>query len=165
MVQREDVGRILRMEAQQMRKKGKSSLILVELFVTLLFFAVTAMITVQLFVAANRRSTANLQEQHALIIAQDWVELLGGEEEPAVFLMHEGFAQEEDARFVRSAGAEELMIIADIEEGQHSRAGQLVSVKISVCASSENPGERGEVLAALPCISYIPDIAVREVIP
>ncbi len=77
-------------------KSEKKNLILLELIVVLFFFSLSAMVTIQLFVASYEKSVQNESKTSALTLSQDLIEqvLYSPQDAENLFLDADGWDQE-----------------------------------------------------------------------
>lgn len=140
---------------------NKSNVLLTELVIVILFFALTAATAMQMFVGAHQKSRMNVLTNRALIIAQDWAELLIGDSDPEAQILAAGFAQDasDSAMYLKPAddrGDSVKMTVSREATG----AGELVSVMVSVYNREQPRRDDGEPegpLAAIPIVSYFPE--------
>ncbi len=141
-----------------MQNTNKSNVLLVELIIAVLFFSLIAVTVTQTFVGSHHKSLLNSRSQRALIVAQDYVSVLAGADDPAVALMTEGFTARGDA-FVMDGVQEEFRVEVQMRPEESSTAGKLVSASVQVY-QSEPVGGQAEApeqpLAELPVARYVP---------
>lgn len=139
---------------------NKSNVLLTELVIVILFFALTAVTAMQMFVAAHHKSEQNVMIQRASIVAQNWAEKLTGELEPGKVLMDAGFKRDLlPTAFSRWEGGN--LMTMEVGEEQ-TMVGTLVYTKIRVYDERQYK-PRGltfqdvKPLAALAVTTYLPD--------
>lgn len=152
-----------------MQNTNKSNVLLTELVIAVLFFSLIAVTVVQMFVGARQRSQASARQQQAMILAQDCVESLVGEADPAAALLAAGFAETNDRQYTLLAGNNQFRVCVAQQEAAVSPAGKLLRAEVAVYAAADWPPEltvpAKEPLAVLPLANYIPDFSAEGVQP
>lgn len=131
-------------------ESGKSNVLLTELVIVILFFALTAVTAMQLFVAAHHKSADNIELQNASIAAQNWAERLYGESDPAQILQAEGFEQTQEGMFTKTDSVHRFVMEIGREE---LKAGDMVYTMIRVYASG---GSSDQAITTLCSATYLP---------
>jgi len=146
------------MESSQ--TSNKSNVLLTELVIVILFFSLTAVTALQLFVASHQKSEQNVMLQRASIIAQDWAERLTNELQPGKVVLSAGFKR--DLLPTAFTLLEGQNIIA-MEWGEDQTVvGTMVYTKIHVFDERQYT-RKGltiddvEPLVAIDVTTYIPD--------
>ncbi len=146
------------MQQTSIREAGKSNVLLTELVIVILFFALTAVTVLQLFVGAHKKSQSIAQINRASIIAQDWAELLATERQPEAILKAHDFADG------KAPGSYEIIdgdlrIVMQVVR-QDTPAGGLVTTRIGVYKDAGYDGEqdapKSPPLTELSAATYIP---------
>ncbi len=141
-----------------MQNTNKSNVLLVELIIAVLFFSLIAVTVTQTFVGAHHKSMLNSRSQRALIVAQDYVSVLSGADDPAATLSAEGFAHMGEA-FVLEGVHQEFRVEVRMQAEQSSAAGKLISANVQVFQSEpvgSQPEAPEQPLVELPVARYIP---------
>jgi len=140
-----------------MEEQSKSSVLLTELIIVMLFFALIAVTVVQMFVMSNQKGRINAYTQRALIAAQDWAEALSGQPDPDQALIDAGFVPSRDGSgsYQRLAEGDALRIEVRVAPAEQTAAGRLVGAEIRV-VYTKDVRDPNRVLATLPVSSYIP---------
>ena len=129
--------------------ESKSNVLLTELVIVILFFALTAATAMQLFVGSHLKSLHNTRQQRAAITCQDWVEQLRGVEDMDGYLVSHGFTDKGDGEY-ELVESDKITVAAKTGEEPLS-AGVLHFCTFNVL-------ERGqaEPLCELSVAAYIP---------
>ena len=135
---------------------SKSNVLLTELVIVILFFALTAATAMQLFVGSYLKSRHNALVQEASVICQNWVEQLRGVENVEGFLLQNGFIQMGDGFFMFSHD-EDTFVRAEVGE-EPMGGGVLHYCKMNVGDSREG----SEPLSALSIATYVPSEEVTS---
>ncbi len=137
---------------------SKSNVILTELVIVILFFALTAATAMQLFVGSHLKSRHNAMTQQAAVLCQDWAEQLRGEADMAGYLKAHGFELADDGCYTLKHNRQTIRA----ELGQENMSsGTLSYAKLSV-RDERQPEAETEPLCALPVAAFVPN---EEVAP
>lgn len=137
---------------------GKSNVILTELVIVILFFALTAATAMQLFVGSHLKSRHNAMTSEAAVLCQDWAEQLRGERDMAGYLVAHGFELAEDGAYTLDHDRQTIRA----ELGQESMsAGMLGYAKLSVTDERQAEKDQGP-LCALSVAAYVPNEEVAD---
>lgn len=144
-----------------MDKIGKTRAFLIEFIIVILFFSVSAIITLQLFLAANEKSQLSIDKTNACAKIQSVAEEIRVNTEYLDSFFSSANGWENDTRYYNEAFAlgnkadAKYILRADISEQQNS-AGKLISVELVFwkAGTAEAPEEE---LCRLTVKSYLPD--------
>ncbi len=128
--------------AGEMRYKG--NLVLLELLITLAFFAVSAVIGTGVLARAYKTSVDSRRTTDALFIAQSWAERIADAED-LVALLDESARKDADGYAMEQDGYSLRVRVAPEETG----AGTLYDIRLSV-SLGDDP------LVELPASRYVP---------
>ena len=126
--------------------RSKANLVLLELLIVLLFFALSATVMLRLFAGAYSASRESRQKSDLLLAAQDWAERLYACEEPAALLQEGGFCEADGLWTLDGAEGRLCVRLSEAESG----AGRLRDIRLSAL----NPA--GEAVLTLPVCRYLP---------
>ena len=138
------------------RQASKSNVLLTELVIVILFFALTAATAMQLFVGSYLKSRNNALVQEATVICQNWVEQLRGVSDVEGYLIENGFTRADDGRltFIHD---EDTVVRA--EAGQEAlNGGMLYYCKMDVGEAKEGVAP----YSALSVATYVPNEEVTH---
>lgn len=141
-------------------ESSRSNVLLTELLIVILFFALTAVTTVQMFVASHHKSEGNELTNRAVIIAQDWIERINGMVEPEQVLLDNGFTQDPADAEMYHLPVDEKGDYVDMQVVREQMGGGvLVNVVVSVYNTSLIKPDLPEPdpLIALKGSSYLSD--------
>lgn len=128
----------------------RNNVVLLELIIVLLFFAISTTIILQVFVHAYQRSNESSRISEAIISAEDWAERISISGDPEGMLVDAGWTKTDEGYVMYFAN--ELTIEISMEKSQGD-AGMFLDMTIEVY--NESPAER-PLLVALPLKRYIP---------
>lgn len=132
---------------------SKSNVLLIELVIVILFFALTAATAMQLFVGSHLKSRHNTMVQEASVLCQDWAEQLRGERDMEAYLIAHGFVRAEDGAYALTHDRQTLRA----ELGQENMAaGTLGFCKFSVTDDRQTEKDT-DPLCTLPVSAYTPN--------
>ncbi len=134
------------MQDSAQNASSTSNALLTELIIVILFFALTAVTALQLFVAANQKSQTNQSAQEAMLCVTNWAEQLTGQTDPAALLIASGFAQ--DANGVYTLRQDAYLIQVTVRTEQKP-AGMLMCSDI-VAQRSVQDAERPDLGLKVP---------------
>lgn len=134
-------------------KPSKSNVVLTELVIVILFFALTAATAMQLFVGSHLKSFHNTMAQEAAVFCQDWAEQLRGESDMEGFLAAHGFERAEDGCYDLKQDHQTLHAELGLE---HMASGTLGYAKLSVTDDRQSESDT-QPLVALPVAAYAPN--------
>ncbi len=84
-----------------MNKAGKPNSLLIELVIVLLFFSLSAVVILEVFIAAHDRSVSSIVGSEGTLIAEDIAErFYASRMDPEAFLLDEGFIASSDGAYV-----------------------------------------------------------------
>lgn len=130
----------------------KPNSMLIELVIVILFFAISAGIILQLFMAAHERSSQSTFDTTALLLAEDLAARFQTSDLPADdFIQAEGFAQEPDGAKKTFTHGAQTVRMALSGESKQTGAGTLDAWMLDVY-----DGER--LAFSLPISRYIPEV-------
>lgn len=89
---------------------SKSNVLLTELVIVILFFALTAATVMQIFVGAHQKSQLNARITEASIIAQDTAELLAQETNPEQVLLENGYTKSAENEYTYKTGENRAVV-------------------------------------------------------
>ncbi len=126
-------------------KNYKGNMLLIELVIVILFFALSQVVLVQVFAEAQRKTVHTSKLNKALITAQDIVEQLCNNPDPDVTLAQVGFVGGVAGSYVFSNqdGVDFFATISRLSQPQ----GEMVTVKLT--AKLED-----QALFTLPSVQY-----------
>ncbi len=133
-----------------MNKAGKPNSLLIELVIVLLFFSLSAVVILQLFVAAHDKSVDSAVGTEATLMAEDIAERFrAGGLEPGVFLAGDGWTEAAGA-YTRQAEASghAVRLTADVAR-EVTPAGSLDTITLTVY-------DDDSVVVSLPVVRYSP---------
>lgn len=136
-----------------MQRPAKSNVLLTELVIVILFFALTAATAMQLFVGAHLKSRHNAIAQEAAIVCQDWTEQLRGVEDIAGFLTAAGFVKGEDGMYTLLQGS--VTLRAEVGE-ELMAVGSLHYCALSAIEEHNMGDDSKEPLSQLSVATYVP---------
>lgn len=128
-----------------MNKNRSQNILLAEIMVAVLFFALCSTVILELFVAAKEYSGRSERESEALLIAQDLAEQLYASDDTRSMLFGQGFTQTEDEWICEREGYS-LTVAA---EEEIAAAGFMRKAQISI-------RQDGDLLAEIPMVRYVP---------
>ncbi len=132
---------------------SKSNVLLTELVIVILFFALTAATAMQLFVGSHLKSRHNTMVSEASVLCQDWAEQLRGEHDMPAYLAAHGFELQEDGSYRLKHDRQTL----HAELGQERMAaGTLGYCNFSVTDERQTEADAAP-LCALSVAAYAPD--------
>lgn len=139
--------------------RRKPNALLIELVIVILFFAISASVILQVFVAARDRSVQSSTDTSALLMAEDIAEQFAASPlDPSAFLASVGFSADDDAEagysLTRTAANGRDLTLLCAPESEETDAGTLDSMLLTVM-----DGSRAAV--TLPIKRYLP----KEVLP
>lgn len=132
-------------------EQSKSNVILTELVIVILFFALTAATAMQLFVGSHLKSRHNARVQEAIILCQDWVEQLQGQRDMGAFLESNAFVPAGDG--VYTLGHGHLTLRAEVGQ-ENTAVGKLNFCNLSATEANK---DAAQPLFELPVAAYAPD--------
>ncbi len=127
-------------------------MLLIELVIVILFFALSQVVLVQVFAEAQRKTINSGKLNDSLLYMQDVAELLSDNPDPDTMLMTLGFSGR-DGVYVYS-NKEGIDFYANIQRLSQP-SGQLLTVELSVKKANE-------VLFTLPSVRYFPTEVQHE---
>lgn len=119
--------------------------LLVEIMMAVLFFALSAVVILELFTAAHTKSTEARLSGEVLNRVRNLTERLCAADDPEALLESEGF-NTADALWRMDAGGYVLTVDMDFEE---TEAGAMMRAEVAAA-------QDGADLVRLPCARYIP---------
>lgn len=123
---------------------------LVELVIVILFFAISASVILQLFVAAGARSAQSTTDTAALLMAEDFAERFAASKLPAdSFLEADGFAQDGDTYMRTAEAGKRTLTLAVTGENEDTGAGVLDALHLAI-------HDQERVVLTLPVSRYLP---------
>lgn len=129
-----------------MNRSRNLNALLVEIMIAVFFFALSATVILETFVAARQHSANSGTDTAAVVHMQDISERLYAADDPAALLAEAGFTPEQADAWTLDCGAYSLEVRT---AGEKTDAGALFTADISAL--------RGEtVIARLPCARYLP---------
>lgn len=134
-----------------MKSTRRPNAMLIELVIVILFFALSAGIILQLFVAAHDRSAQNETDTAAMLMAEDFAERFAASRQPLdAFLEADGWAAQADARTKQVAreGATPLTLHLT-GESEQAEAGTLDRLTLTI-------RDGGREAVTLPVSRYLP---------
>ncbi len=148
------------MQGSAQNENSTSNALLTELIIVILFFALTAVTALQLFVGANQKSQTNQSAQEAMLCATNWAEKLTGQTDPASLLLASGFAQDDSGLYSLREG--EYMVQVSVTTEQKP-AGVLMHASIVTQRSVED-AERPDQGLKIPMAiaTYVADPEVAQ---
>lgn len=128
----------------------KPNTMLVELVIVILFFAISASVILQLFVAAGSRSAQSTTDSAALLMAEDFAERFAASKLPAdAFLEADGFTQEGET-YARNAEAGNRTVTLTVSGAdEETGAGVLDTLHLAVY-------DKERAVLTLPVSRYLP---------
>lgn len=138
------------MSVKTQLNQSKSNVLLTELVIVILFFALTAATAMQLFIGSYLKSKNNTVTQEAYIIGQNLVEQLRGVEDVVGFLTEQGFEVEDDGGYMLNFDHNTL-VYAEVGEEQLA-GGTLHYCKLSV----DEVNDKVDALCTLSVATYVP---------
>ena len=137
-----------------MRIRTRKNVLLIELIIVILFFAVSAAITLQVYSMAHIRSQDSGDLTYALMAAQDWSDRLSLSEDPEGLLLEGGWALEKGGyTFAPSSGYE--MELSMEREAMPAGTMTLVTISVFNAAREDRP-----LILTLPSEVYAPSAGV-----
>ena len=141
--------------------RGRSNVFLMELILVILFFALSSVVILQLFVSAKEEGDRSRGTTEACRYAQDLAERFKASPgETALALTEEGWSEENDVytlgltRDWQPAGNTAPVYLARLTLVRRSvQTGGLMTVQIRISRMNE---ENGGVLCTLPAAVYLP---------
>ena len=134
-----------------MFQRSKKNLLLLEMMIVLFFFAISTMITLQVFASAHKTGNENSYATCAMIYAQDWGSRIYGSESPIDALLDEGWQASEEGL---SLHTEDGYILWAQILSEHFPAGLFYHIDINVSRNTPS-GDTLHILV-LPCGYYLP---------
>ncbi len=135
-----------------MNRRYRGNVVLVELIIVILFFALSQMVVLQVFAAAQEKTTANAARSAAMLAVQDTLECLSVSDDAENTLEQLGYVREGAGyRREESHGVELTAVINRLSQP----AGVLTKVALTAL-------QGGEELFCFPSIHYQP---LMEVAP
>lgn len=133
-----------------MSKSRTQNTLLVEIMISVLFFALCSTVILEVFVTAREYSRRSAVEGQAMISVRDTAEQVYGAEDAQLLLAEAGFEQTENG-WVKAYSEYRLELVLQEEEtaGGILRSGQ-------ICALRED-----KVIAEIPVVRYIPGGAAQ----
>lgn len=128
-----------------MSRNRNQNVLLVEIMIAVLFFALCSTVLLETFVAAREFSRRSGVESRALTEVQDLSEQLYASDDCEQLLTGQGFEQTE-AGWQADRGDYQLSLTFSVED---TAAGSIRSISIRAL-------DDGEVLVELPCARYMP---------
>lgn len=128
-----------------MGKGNRMNALLVEILIAVLFFALSATVILETFVAADRLSDSAGRSSEALAEAQNWAGRIYASENAAALLEESGF-RAEDGGWTMDCG--EFALTVALTETEMA-AGTMLSAEIRA-------GDGDGTLVTLPCARYFP---------
>lgn len=126
-----------------MRRGFKGNILLIELLIVILFFSLSAAVTLRLYDRAHARSIKSQRLEEAILSLQDLAEQLYASDSMAEFLLGQGFARDGEQYTAEVNG---FNISACLSE-KATRAGVLESADLTALYG-------GEAVYALPVSRY-----------
>lgn len=131
-----------------MKGNGRGNLLLTELVIVILFFALSATVIVRLFMAAYAVSSRSEYTSTAVMETGNWAERLYAADDMEKLLLDEGFVFEDNSYcFETESGLELSIELASTDNA----GGETRSASIS---ASKN----GEVYSQIECRRYVPEV-------
>lgn len=127
---------------------GHRNILLIELIIVILFFSLSASVTLQVFAIAHQRGHQSALTTEALVIAEDWSERLYGVDDPEQYLKDNGWEAGADGEYVIAPKSSILLKMTVTPE--ISDAGTLYRMRIAALN-----GANDEELFVLSVNSYI----------
>lgn len=128
-----------------MSRNRNQNVLLVEIMIAVLFFALCSTVLMETFVAAREFSRRSGVESRALVAVQDISEQLYAAEDHEQLLNGQGFEQSENG-WTKDEGEYRLSVVA---AGQEAPAGAILMFEIRAL-------DGDQVLVELPCARYVP---------
>lgn len=128
---------------------NRQSALLMEILIAVLFFALSATVILEMFVAASSQSTRAAHQSEALYAAQNLADRLYAAENDEALLASEGFSQK-NKDWTLSCDGYTLWVTISRETGE---AGELHLAQVSAYAPQ---GDTEVLLFSLPCARYTP---------
>lgn len=129
--------------------QGRRNILLIELIIVILFFSLSAVVTLQVFAKAHQRTAQSKLITQALIAAEDWAEQVCVSDDPAAYLGQNGWTSADGASFQHKAFD---LIDLTIEIHPEAReAGTYYRMQIQASDTLN-----GDVLTDMPISRYVP---------
>lgn len=155
------------MQGSSYHEPDKSNVLLTELVIVILFFALTAVTVMQVFVAAHQKSRHSALVSKATVVAQDIAEQLSGERQPERVLLQNDYQKgEAQGEYIRQVGDDRSVVRVSEEK---TATGVLVISKIEVFSDVETRAQNAKLqqagadaedaqpLSNITAMSYCPD--------
>ncbi|HPF87711.1 MAG TPA: hypothetical protein PK537_06615 [Candidatus Limiplasma sp.] len=127
-----------------MKPLRSGHVVIVELIIVILFFSLSSVVIVRLFVAASQLSRQSTASTDLLLSCQNWADQLLAEDDYAAYLAANGWTADGDGLSLAVDGGTLKASAFAREEGSN---GQLLSCELSACVDNEE-------VFALPVARY-----------
>ena len=128
-----------------MGKGNRMNALLVEILIAVLFFALSATVILETFVAAHVQSERAGARSGAMADVQNWAGQVYAAEDVPALLSAAGFAETEN---IWTLGCEDYDLTVALTE-EPTAAGTLLTAEIQAADAEE-------ILISIPCVKYIP---------
>jgi len=135
--------------------RTRKNVLLIELIIVILFFAISAAITLQVYSHAYVRGQESAMLTQALVLAQDWADRIALSDDPEAMLEQSEWAKDGEGYRLEAQG-DLTMTLTTARYALPS--GEISRVEISVYGVADEEEEGGEdpLILTLPVESYLP---------